>query len=363
MAVKLLYPINLQLFAGEKTEEATPRKKQQAREKGQVMRSTELNSAFILLLTFLSLRYFAPYIMAEISGFMRELYLSVMAAELTVPLLTSIFISVMIVMAKTLFPIMGVALAGGLLASYIQIGFLFTTEPLQVKLERIDPLAGFKRIFSKRTIAELLKSVFKIAGISYIAYTVLINDYRSFGPLIEMNIMDALAFIGNIIWKVTFRAGIFLLILAGFDYFYQRWEYNESLKMTKQEVKDEFKNIEGNPQLKAKIKEKQRQMAMQRMMQEVPRADVIVTNPTHFAVALKYDAKTMAAPVVVAKGADLVAQRIKEIAKEHNVATVDNKILARSLFQMVEIGGPVPADLYQAIAEVLAFVYRLKGKV
>lgn len=355
--------INLQLFAGEKTEKATPKRKQDARKKGQVLKSMELNSALILLLSFLSFKIFAPSIMEEINRFFQFTFAQAGSTELTVNNVNGLFWAMIVSTTKMLLPVVGVAMAGGIIASYGQVGFVFTTETMTPKFERLNPLQGIKRMFALRTFVELLKSLIKIAIVSLLVYSAIKNEFNNFPVLIQMNIFQSTAFLGQLVLNIAFRVGAVLLVLGVIDYFYQRYEYEKSLKMSKQEIKEEFKQQEGDPQVKAKIKEKQRQMSLRRMMQAVPEADVVITNPTHLAIALKYNNESMGAPLIIAKGQDHIAEKIKEIAREHGIVTYENKPLAQALFKTTEIGDEVPADLYQAVAEVLAFVYKLKGKI
>jgi len=258
-------------------------------------------------------------------------------------------------------PVMFAILIIGLGINFFQVGLNFSTEAIEVKLDKLNPINGFGRIFSKRSLVELAKSVLKIVIIGFFLYNYLKDEILTMPQFIYYDLGTSLQEIAKILFAMVFQVIAVILILAIIDFAYQKWQTTQDLKMTKQEVKDELKQSEGDPQIKGKIRQKQRQMAMARMMQEVPKADVIVTNPTHYAVALQYH-KGMVAPVVVAKGQDLVAQRIKGIAKENHVPIVENKPLARALFSSVEIGDAVPTELYQAVAEVLAYVYRLKHR-
>lgn len=359
---ELITYFNLQLFAGEKTEPATPKRRQEARKRGQVLRSGEFNSALILLVVFMVLRFYFPYMWDAMEEFTRTFIVEETGANLTVDGVQILFLKAMWLMARIALPIAGAALLAGLLANYLQVGFLFTTEVLQIRFDRLNPIEGFKRIFSKRALAELLKSTAKIAAIGYVMYLTLADNFHIFPQLMDMELEAIMMFINQLVYNLAWRVGLLLLVLAGFDYLYQWWEYEESLKMSKQELKDEYKQTEGDPQIRSRIRQKQREIAMRRMMSEVPRADVVITNPTHFAVALKYEAKEMDAPVVVAKGQDFIAQRIKAIAQENRVTIVENPPLAQGLYRGTELGQSVPPDLYQAVAEVLAFVYRLKHK-
>ena len=357
-----LKAFDLQLFAGEKTEDATPKHKQEARQKGQVAKSIEVNTAFIILAAFFALKLVGPYIYYELTAFMKVMFTTFPTVDFTEQSIYQLFLSMCLVFLKTAFPIMAILFIISLVVNFLQIGFLFSWEPIMPNFDRINPLSGFGRLFSKRTIEELFKALFKVSVISYFVYRFVMKETAQLPNLISVELPDALAYTASLTLDLAFQIGAVILIMATMDYFYQWWEHNESLKMSKDDIKQEFKQTEGNPEVKGKIKERQRAMAMRRMMQEVPKADVVVTNPTHFAVALKYD-KTMAAPVLLAKGQDFIAERIKEAARDNRITIVENKPLARALYASVEIGAPIPGDLYQAVAEVLAYVYRLKKRL
>ena len=355
------FVFDLQRFAdGDKTEEPTAKKRGDARKKGQVARSQELNAAFVLLMGFLVLRILWEYIYVNIAEYTTYLY-SHLAQSVTTEGISELFIGIMILLAKTVLPVMFGILIIGLAVNIYQVGFMLTTEPLEFKLDKLNPINGFGRIFSKRSLIELLKSIFKIIIIGYFLYLYLKDQIPLLPQFIFFDLPQSLATAADIIFTMAFQVVGVIMVLGVADYAYQKWQTTQDLMMTKQEVKDEYKQTEGDPQIKSKIKQKQRQMAMQRMMSEVPKADVIVTNPTHLAVALKYS-KGMVAPVVVAKGQDIVAERIKQIARENHVMIVENKPVARALYQAVEVGGVVPAELYQAVAEILAYVYRIKHR-
>ncbi len=353
---------DLQRFAegGDKTEEPTAKKRSDARKKGQVARSQELNTAFVLLMGFLILRILWEYIYVNIAEYTTYLY-SHLSQSVTTEGISELFIGIMILLAKTVLPVMFAILIIGLAVNIYQVGFMLTTEPLEFKLDKLNPINGFGRIFSKRSLIELFKSIFKIIIIGYFLWLYLKDQIPLLPQFIFFDLPHSLATAADIIFTMAFQVVGVIMVLGAADYAYQKWQTTQDLMMTKQEVKDEYKQTEGDPQIKSKIKQKQRQMAMQRMMSEVPKADVIVTNPTHLAVALKYS-KGMVAPVVVAKGQDLVAERIKQIAREHHIIIVENKPVARALYQAVEVGGVVPAELYQAVAEIIAYVYRIKHR-
>lgn len=355
------FHFDLQLFAeGEKTEEPTAKKRSDARRKGQVGKSQELNTAFVLLVGFFILKIFWEYIYGEIANYTVYIFGHLMQSVDTETVL-QLFIGIMLVLAKTVLPVMLAILIMGLAINLYQVGLVFSTEVIGVKLDKLNPITGFGRMFSKRTLVELVKSILKIIIIGFFLYNYLKDEIPAMPQFIYYDLGTSLQEIAKILFAMIFQVLAVIIILAVLDYAYQKWQTTQDLKMTKQEVKEEMKQAEGDPQIKGKIRQKQRQMAMARMMQEVPKADVIVTNPTHYAVALQYH-KGMTAPLVVAKGQDLVAQKIKDVAREHDVPIVENKPLARALFSAAEIGDMVPQELYQAVAEVLAYVYRLKRK-
>lgn len=357
--------INLQLFAeGDKTEKATPKKRQEARKRGQVLQSREISSAIVLIFTFFGLKLFGGYIYGEIASYIKRTIVEYSKVEdiASQNFLPNMFIDAITVLLKTTAPIFGLAILSGLFVSYAQVGFLFTLETLGVKFSRINPINGFKRIFSMHGIVELVKSIIKIVVIGAVTYFYLKGEESSILNLIDLDVMNVAVYISATSINIAVRICVVLIILGILDYGYQWWEYEKSLKMTKHDVKEEYKQTEGNPEIKGKIKQRQRQISMRRMLHEVPKADVVITNPTHYAVAVKYDPDVSDAPRVVAKGQDFIALRIKDVAKENEIQIVENKPLARSLYESVDVGQGIPPELYQAVAEVIAFVYSLKGK-
>lgn len=354
------FVFDLQRFDGEKTEEPTQKKREDARKKGTVARSQELNTAFVLLIGFLIIRVLWEYLYVNISEYTVYLYTHLSQSTST-EAISELFIGIMILLAKTVMPIMFAILIVGLAINCFQVGLMISTEKLEPKFDNLNPINGFGRIFSKRSLVELFKSIFKIIVIGFFLYLYLKDQVPLVPQFIFFDLPHSLATIADIIFTMAFQVVAVIMVMAAADYAYQRWQTTQDLKMSKQEVKDEYKQMEGDPQIKGKIKQKQRQMAMQRMMSEVPKADVIITNPTHLAVAISYK-KGMIAPIVLAKGQDLVAERIKQIAREHRIMIVENKPVARALYQSVEVGGMVPAELYQAVAEILAYVYRIKHR-
>ena len=352
------FVFDLQRFAGEKTEEPTAKKRADARKKGQVGRSQEVNSAFVLLVGFFALKLLWDSIYVSIATYTTYVFTNLNQTIDTENILR-IFISIVLVLAKTAFPIMIFIMLIGLAVNFFQVGLNINTESIEFKLDKLNPINGFGRIFSKRSLVELAKSFFKIIVIGFFLYRFIHEQILAMPQFMFFDLTTSLALVAETIFQMSFIVIGVIMIMAFLDYGYQKWQTTQDLKMSKQEVKDEMKQTEGDPQIKGKIRQKQRQMAMARMMKEVPKADVIITNPTHYAVALSYE-QGMVAPTVIAKGQDLVAQRIKEIGREARVPIVENKPLARTLYAAVQVGDAVPQELYQAVAEVLAYVYRLK---
>jgi flagellar biosynthetic protein FlhB len=258
-------------------------------------------------------------------------------------------------------PIGACVFAIALFSNIAQVGFLYTTEPLAPKLEKIDPLKGFQRIISLNSVVELIKSISKIAIVTFVVYLTMKGEVEKVAPLILMSPMEIVRYISAVSFNILMKSSWVLLLLAALDYAYQKWDYEKKLRMTKQEIKDESKQSDGDPQQKARVKSLQREWAMSRMMDEVLKADVVITNPTHFAIALKYNKDEMGAPRVVAKGRNHLAQRIKELAIGAGVPIVEDKPLARAIFKSIDVGGEIPANLYKAVAEILVHIYKLKG--
>ncbi|RKJ34863.1 flagellar biosynthesis protein FlhB, partial [Butyricicoccus sp. 1XD8-22] len=266
-------------------------------------------------------------------------------------------------MGSIVLPFLLIAVVTGIGANYFQFGLLFTTETLKFDLKKMDPIKGIKKIISMRAIINLLKSLLKVAFIGAITSLIIWMNMADVLSLAFQNPWDILSTVASLTALMGIAAALVLIFIAILDYIYEKYEYEKNLKMSKQDIKDEHKNAEGDPQVKSKIKQRQREMAMRRMMQEIPSADVVITNPTHYAIALKYDEQNMDAPKVIAKGTDFVAQKIKLIAKEHDVVMVENRPLARAMYDKVEIGDFVPEEFFKAVAEILAYVYRIKRKI
>ena len=362
------FPFDLQLFAAEdegRTEEPTEYKKRKAREEGKVAKTPELPAALVLLFGFF-LTFIIFDSITKNSVNMMEYYLRLVPEVVNEGTNVMFLFKPMVpVLLKLLGPILAVTFLAAFLGNIVQVGFLFSTKPIEPDFSKINPnpIRFFTRtVFSRQGLMNFGKSLFKIAAIGAVSYLLVRRDLATLMRTLDMSVIQAMS-IGLV---MTFKlamvvTGIFLFLSIP-DYFFQRFEHLESLKMTKQEVKEEQKLLVGDPLLRARIREKQREFARRRMLHEVPKADVVITNPIHYAVALKYEALKMSAPRCIAKGQDLIAQRIRQIAEENDVALVENKPLAQELYKRVEIGDEVPEDLFTAVAEVLAFVYRLKRK-
>jgi flagellar biosynthetic protein FlhB len=355
--------LDLQLFNQEKTEPATPRRRQEARKKGQVASSQEIPAAFILLFVFLSFLALGGYYKDRLYRVFGDAFESGLTMELTADSLGVLVTRWMTEVALLLLPIFAIALVIGLASHYFQFGWLFTLEPIKPSLKKISPIQGVKQLFSSRALVEFAKSILKLLIVGLMVYTTIWGELDSIVMLDHAMPEQILAFAASLTLSLGIKIAVLLVVVALFDYVYRRYMHEKSLRMSKQDIKDEHKKVEGDPLIKGRIREKQRRMAIQRMMQEVPKADVVITNPTHYAVALRYDAAEMDAPTVVAKGIDYLALRIREVAKEHDVTIMENKPLARALYERTEIGRTIPVDLFQAVAEVLAYIYRLKGRV
>ena len=362
-------PMNLQFFnsggGGEKTEKATPKKREKARKEGQVAQSQEIGTAFLLIAAFISLRFFAPMMINRITSIMHWNLTSIDMAmdfanlEFASRYLWSTFGQIILIFL----PVALVVMAVGLFVNILQVGWKPTTKPMKPKFSKLNPLKGIKKVFSMKIFLELFKALLKFGAILAVVYFLLVEQIEMLQMLLFMDLLQAIIYIGNLITTLGITVGVVYIFIAAIDYAFNRRKHEKELKMSKQEVKEEWKQMEGDPMVKSRIKQKMREASMRRMMQEVPSADVVITNPTHFACALKYDRMKGGAPILVAKGADHLAQKIKDVAKENFVVTVEDKPLARTLYSVVDVGAEVPPELWQAVAEVLAYVYRLRNTV
>lgn len=349
--------------SGEKTEKATPKKRREAREKGQVFKSVEVVTSFSLLAMFGVISAFGGLIVENIEKMLRYFFTQKDIPDaIDVVTISETMTKAVIYLLQIMAPLLLGAFICALVLNALQVGLKFSSKAMAPKMERISPLKGFKRIFSMKTLVELIKSVIKITILGLVAYGEYKRYMGEFSLIMGRDVPSAVSNFVDMIIGAAFKMAIALAIFAPFDYLYQRWKYEKDLMMTKQEVRDEYKLTEGNPEIKGKISQKQREISSMRMMHAVKDADVVITNPTHYAIALCYDEEKSSAPFVIAKGKDQLALRIKEKAREEDVAMVENRPLARSLYFFCEVGDEVPEDLYKAVAEVLAYVYHLKNK-
>lgn len=349
--------------AGEKTEKATPKRKRDERKKGNVFSSNDFTAALFILIMFLTLRIFSTSMYRNLAeGMMSFIDMSGKYSELSQETLNYVFRNA----AKIVFTVAGPAFIVGVIAPVIFTGiqtrFIFSMEAVKPKFSRLNPLTGIKRLFSLRSTIELIKNLIKLAIISSIIYSQVKDRLTEIISFFDIDPRVAIVYLCSSIFSAVMTIAIIFMFLGILDFGYQWWEYEKNLRMTKQEIKEEYKQMEGDPEIKGKIKQKQREMSRARMMQEVPTADVVIRNPTHFAVAIKYDPEKNHAPAVVAKGMDLVALKIIEIAQENDVTLTENRPLARALYDSVEIGQEIPEEFYHEVAEILAFVYDLKQK-
>ena len=359
---------NLQWFAkdgpgGEKTEQPTAKRKRDTRNKGKVAKSKELSAAIDLVVLFLVLRIFVSTMGESFMNVFRYVYyripdfLSMNSADLSSRAIQSFFAGIFLQMLIIIAPFLIFGVTVNLLVNIKQVGWKITTAPLRPNFSKFNPINGFKRFFSKDSVVALLKAFIKLRVAAYVAYSSIRDEVDDIFILYDIPLMQAVALCGTVIINTGTRIGFVYLIVGIADYFYQKYRFNEELKMTKQEVKDEYKTTEGNPEIKGKQRQRMREASRRRMMRDVPRADVVITNPTHLAVAIKYEPETHRAPVVLAKGEDYVAMKIRELANENKIEIVENKPLARMLYANVDIGEEIPPELYQAVAEILAMVY------
>ncbi len=347
--------------SGDKTEQATPKRLQEAREKGTVAKSTELNSAVVLLFGLTFLYATASKMWYELMKGMRVSFLHINTAEISMEAIRPYFFTGSLFLAKIIGPFLGFVAILGLTSNILQIGFLLTTKPLEPNLSKLNPLSGIKNLVSVKGIAEAFKSIFKIVLVTIASYLIIKSDIDKIFTCADYSSGAIIVFLGKEMFKLGIIISAILFIMAIIDYAFQRWNHMRSMRMTKQEIKEERKNIDGNPLIKSRIKSLQREMARRRMMDEVPKSTVVITNPTYIAIALLYE-EDMSAPKVVAKGKRAIAERIKETAKKNDVPIVEDKPLARSLYDIVEPGDEIPSEYFAAVAEILAYIYNLKNR-
>lgn len=348
--------------SGEKSEKPTQTRRDEFRRQGQVAQSREISTAMYLMLSagtlyFLSRFFFQHFREIFEQSFGLNMVSLVRQGKITDALA---FTGKEIVVMLT--PVLAAVGVLSVTSSVLQIGLLQVEDALTPDFSRINPIDGFKRIFALRNVAEAIKSSLKLLAIGYVLFLLLRNEIHQFPYLLQYDVAQTLAYIGKVVFKLLMGIGVAMTVIAAADYFFQRWDLEKKMMMTKQQVKEEVKQREGDPMIRARVRRIQREMANKRMMEQVPKADVIITNPTHIAVALQYN-EGLSAPKLIAKGADLLAEKIKEIAREHQVPIVENKPLARTIFKTMKIGQVIPRELFVAVAEVLSYVYKLKKKV
>ncbi len=348
---------------GERTEKATGRRRTEARKKGNVAKSREISSVAVLFTGLSVLYLLSGYVVRQLSIMMAQGLMKAGSVSLTLENAVALQGEILWGVFQVLAPIFAGIVAMAVLSNYVQVGNLLTFEALQPKFSRLNPISGFSRLMSKESFAELAKSILKLLIIGWVAYSTIRKEVPEIVALTDQEVGSIFGYISLISARILFKTLIVMILLAALDYAFQRWNYEKGLRMTKREVQEEFKQTEGDPQIKSRIRSIQRELARKRMMAEVPKADVVITNPTHLAVALHYQKEEMAAPRVLAKGAGYVAEKIREIALAHRIPIIENKPLAQALFKTVELGQSIPSNLYQIVADVLAHVYRLKKKV
>ena len=348
---------------GNKTEKATPKKRRDERKKGNVFMSRDAVAVASLLGTFATLWLLTGTFAQQLGGFM-ALCLTTAAEEPreVVGLSGELSMQALALLAKTVGPVVGVAIVCAVAATFAQTQFLVSTESMKPKFSRLNPLEGFKRLFSLKSLVETLKGIIKIAILMTIVFLSIRDMFLESSRYLYTDLTAACAHLVEVAGGMVMRICIAFVAVAAMDFFYQWWDYERQMKMTKQEVKEEYKQMEGDPQVKGKIKEIQRRRAQQRMMQQVPGADVVIRNPTHFAVALRYKPDRDDAPIVLAKGQDNVALRIVQIAEENKVAVIENVPLARALYAQTELNQFIPPELYSAVAEVLVYIFKLNNQ-
>ena len=367
----MILEYNLQFFAkdgngGEKTEPETPKKLEKARDEGQAAKSQDLNTAVLLFVLFSCLRFFGGFMMERINNVFLFFYNSISGyagEDFSVVRVTGLLQFGMKEILMVILPIIILAVIAAFIVNVVQVKWKVTFKPLRPKPSKLNPVSGFKRFFSKDKLVEMIKAIVKVAILFYVVYSSLKEEWGLVINIYQLDLWPAISLIVDTVLMTSFKISAVFLVIAFADWKYQKHKFKTDMKMTKQEVKDEYKNAEGNPQVKGKIRRKMQEASRRRMMQQLPEADVVITNPTHLAVALKYDKTEAEAPVVIAKGADYVAARIRETARENHIEIVENKPLARMLYHNVEIGEQIPPELYQMVAEILAYVYGLQGKV
>lgn len=346
----------------EKTEQATPKKRRDSRKEGEVLQSKDIVTAVSVAGIFVSMRLLLGFMAESVLAYTTSVFEQVGTTEITPDTIMPIFVNIITVFAMTVGPICLIAMFLGIIPTVAQTRGLFTMKATRPKFSRLNPLSGIKKLFSAQAVVGILKGLIEVIIITYVVGSEIYDRMPKIIALMNAGVMQGITYAAATIFDLVMSICIMLVFVAAADYLFQWWQFEKKLKMSKQEVKEEYKQTEGDPQIKSKIKQRQQQMAASRMMQEVPKADVVIRNPTHYAVALYYDQDANRAPKVVAKGKDYLARRIVEIAEENDVYTIEDPPLARALYSSVDIGREIPVELYNAVAEVLTIVYKAKNK-
>jgi flagellar biosynthetic protein FlhB len=347
----------------ERTEKATPRRRHEARKKGQVAVSQDLNRAFQMMVLLLVFQVVGCHLYLQFRGVLKDHLHDRLTMDVNEATALLVLKEGILKVGELLFPFFIAIFVFMIAINIAQVGFKITPEVMRMNLNKLNPIKGIRKIFSVRSVVKLFWSVMKVAVLAWVVWFSLKDKLIEIAGLGGCNLTTILGYCFSLLFIILFRVALALIVLAIFDLVYQRWQYEKDLKMTKQEVKEERKDLLGDPLIKRRIRQAQYQQFKQRLTEAVPSASVVVTNPTTYAVAIKYERSEMDAPKVVAKGMNLIASRIKDLARDHAIPIVENKILAQTLYRTVEVGGEVPPRLYRAVAEVLSYVYRLKGKL
>lgn len=345
----------------EKTEQPTPKKREDARRKGQVAKSRELPSIAVLMSGVITLSIFGSYMYSRIQIMTGKAFSTMLAGNLDHVAGVAFAKEMLILFILIMAPLMAVNFITAIFTNVLQVGFMVSGESIKPKLSKLNPIKGFKRLLSMQSVMELFKSILKLGIVGTVAYFSVKAEMESIYSLIDMELPAIISYMLYSIMKIFIKCILAMIFLVVADFAFQKWQFEKQLRMTKKEIKDELKKTDGDPLVKSRIRSIQMEMARKRMMQDVPKADVVITNPTHFAVAIQYDGVSMSAPKLLAKGAGTIALRIKEIAQQHHIPVVEDKELARSLYKLVEVGREIPGNLYQAVAGILAYIYKLKN--
>jgi flagellar biosynthetic protein FlhB len=344
----------------EKTEKPTPKKRQDTRKKGEVAKSRELPSVAVLLSGIMALAACGPYMNTRFQIIMEKTFEKLPSKDLDVVDVMSMAQEMIGLFLLIIGPFLVAVFVAAIFSNVMQVGFMLSAESIKPKLSKLDPIKGFSRLFSMQSLMEFFKSISKLAIVGTVGYFSVKGELDGLPALVDMELKSIMAYILITTLKISLMCALAMIVLVVADYAFQKWQFEKKIRMTKKEIKDELKRSEGDPLIKSRIRSIQMEMARKRMMQDVPKADVIITNPTHLAVAISYDGISMSAPKILAKGAGEIARRIKEIAISHDIPVVENKELARNLYSQVDIGSEIPGSLYQAVAEILAYIYKLK---